>query len=232
MNDNAILKISALFSFATFASIVAGIPIKAKLGAIGGPGPINFADGELLSKLHAAEPATVWVDTAALVGPVLGLGAGIGWYLLLNKHSALALYGTLLWYLGMLFIVAQDAMQLAVVSTLPAEYVAASDASKPAIAAMASVLAYIIEVLASVGVISYVGSLLIGVACLRCSLVPKWLGWLCVVASLVATVSSVLAMLLPPMPLFGLGRAIGVQLFVMLWIPAMGVLMYRHAGKA
>jgi len=88
---------------------------------------------------HDGERPQVWVDVLALISPVLALPAGAGWYLLAEDRRPLAALGILLWYLGMVFVIAQDALQVAVVTTLPSAYVAA-DASIRCIPALGIVM--------------------------------------------------------------------------------------------
>jgi hypothetical protein len=152
MNDTSTLRIAAAFSFLSPLAIVAGVPFAASLGGVGGPGPIDFGDGVRLDRLAELGAAAVRVDLFALLGPVFAVPAVFGWYLLLRPTSrSAAQLGVALWLFGMVFIVMQDALQLALVSTLPAAHAAADIETRAAIEAVGGSLGYAIEVLAFTG---------------------------------------------------------------------------------
>jgi hypothetical protein len=145
MHDLPVIRIAATFSLLSPVAILAAIPIAAGLRGVGGPGLIDFGSGEMLAQLAAGAPRTIWVDTLALIGPVLALPAGAGWYLILRNERSLAAFGALFWYLGMMFVITQDAVQLALVTKLPPAYVAADASLKPAIEMFGDSLAYVVE---------------------------------------------------------------------------------------
>jgi hypothetical protein len=180
--------------------------------------------------IHELQSAAVWVDTFALIGPTLAFGILVGWYLMVRRTSVFALYGAVLSYVGLIFIVAQDALQLALVSRLPAAYLAATEATRPAILIMGSALAYAIEVLANVGIVSYVGAFILYVVMLRTPAIPRWISLTGVLASGLATLSSLLVLLVPQAPLVGIGRPIGILLNIVVGL-ALGVVMLRWKEK-
>jgi len=226
MIQRPVLRLAAVLSILSPLLILAAAPFAARLRGAGGPGPIDFGDEKVLMQLHGLLPAAIWVDTVALIGPTLAFGIGAGWYLMLRRTSTFALYGAVLLYVGLIFIVAQDALQLAFVSRLPAAYVAASDSTKPAILVIGATLAYTVEVLATVGIINYVGTFILYLVTLRTPRIPKWIGGLGVLASALATLSSLLVLVLPQIPLLGIGRPIGILANIVLGIP-LGIVMWR-----
>jgi hypothetical protein len=145
---------------------------------------------------------------------------------MVRRTNVFALYGAVLSYVGMIFIIAQDAMQLAFVSRLPAAYVAATDATKPAVLVIGSVLAYAVEVLANVGIVSDLGALVLYLVMLHTPAIPRWIGLVGALSSGLAMLSSLLVMLVPQVPLVGIGRPIGILLNIVLGF-ALGIVMLR-----
>ena len=223
MSNRPVLTIAGLLSVVNPLLILAALPFAARLR---GPGPINFGDARVLEQLHAAQSDAVWVATIALIGPTLAFGIGIGWYLMVRRTSALALYGTVLSYVGLAFVVAQDALQLAFVSRLPAAYVAATDAVKPAILGVGDTLGYAIEVLANVGIVGSVGAFIMYLVTLRTPGIPRWIGVVGALSSGLTFLSHMLVLLIPQVPALGIGRPIGILAQIAVGF-ALGIIMLR-----
>jgi hypothetical protein len=210
--------------------LLGGVPLAAGLQGVAGPGLIAFGDGEILAQLAAAAPRTIWIDAVALVGPMVALPSGAGWHLLAGNQRPLAAFGTLLWYIGISFIIAQDAIQLAVVTTLPSAYVEATEMAKPAIEAFGATLAYVIEVLASVGIASNFGFLLVCIALLRAGGVPSWIPWLGIAVSALDLVSRAAQLAFPQAVWPTVAFVVGLLTFIMIVGPALGVVMWRRSS--
>lgn len=226
MSIKPALTIAGVLSIVNPLLILVALPFAARLRGVGGPGPIDFGDARVLEQLHEVQADAVWVDTIALIGPTPALGIGIGWYLMVRRTSVLALYGTVLSYVGLVFVVAQDALQLAFVSRLPAAYVAATDAAKPAILAAGDTLGYAIEVLANVGIVGYVGAFIMYLVTLRTPSIPRGIGVVGAMASGLAILSSLLVLMIPQVPMLGIGRPIGILSNIMVGF-ALGIVMLR-----
>jgi hypothetical protein len=226
VSNRFVVRLAGLISVLSPLLILLAAPFAARVRGFGGPGPIAFGDEQVLLQLNAMLPAAVWVDTMALIGPTLAFAIGIGWYLILRRTSAFALYGMVLWYVGLVFIVAQDALQLALVSKLPGAYVVANDSAQPAILVFGVTLAYTIEVLANVGIVSYVGAFILYLVTWRTASIPKWIGAVGTLSSGLAILSSLLVMVLPQIPALGIGRPIGLLANIVLGI-ALGIVMLR-----
>jgi hypothetical protein len=222
-----ILKISGACAILSALLLLCGVPLAAGLQGLGGPGLIAFGDGEVLTRLAAAAPRPIWIDTIALAGPVVALPSGAGWHLLAGRDKPLAVFGTLLWYIGIVFVIAQDAIQLAVVTTLPPAYVAASEIARPAIEAFGATLAYVIEVLASLGIASNVGFPLVCIALLRAATAPRWIPLLGIAVSLLALVARAAQYAFPQTAWPAAVAVIALLMFVMIVGPALGVVMWR-----
>ncbi len=223
-SDTVLMKISGVFAILSPLSIFAGIPIGIGLEGVGGPGPIDFGNPETLTQLRAHAPQTVWIDTLALIGPVLALPVGVGWYRLLRETGSLAALAVVLWYVGMVFVITQDALQLALVTTLPELHAAASDAARPAIEAFAASMGYAIEVIAAVPVEAFATGLLC-IVMLQSTAVPRWIGALGLASVAVICGMRLLAVAFAE-PLVGVVVASGFMA-LMVFILSTGVVMLR-----
>jgi hypothetical protein len=231
VTDATTLRIAAAFAFLSPLAIFAGIPYAAQLAGAGGPGPIDFGDGAVLARLAELGAAPARVDFFALLGPILALPATMGWYVLLRPQGRLALLGVVLWYFGMVFIIAQDALQLALTSTLPDSYASVDIVARVTLEAVGRSFADIIEVLAFSGHLpNGFGIILLSLVMWRSGVVPKWLAGIGLVASMLALGSAVLGFAFPAMPLLGIGVPIGI--FMLLgWGIGLGVVMLREAKR-
>ncbi len=88
MGDTSLTKLSGIFSLLSAACIIAAIAIGI---ASGGQGPqaMDFGDPALLARLHEGGSTTLLLVSLALIGPALGLGAGLGWHVLLRSQGAM-----------------------------------------------------------------------------------------------------------------------------------------------
>lgn len=226
------MKIAAVFSFLSTLTILAGVPYAARLRGLGGPGLIDFGDAAILTQLAMAGSAPVLIDTFAFLGPLLALPIGAGWYLLLRNQKPLAGLGVLLWYLGMIFVITQDAMQLALVTKLPSAYLAADASIKPALLVFGESLAYIIDILVFAAVLHAAGLFLVSMAMAREPRVPKWIAYLGMGASLIGVASTFGSALVPGVPALKAGGPLAIITIVVVWIPAVGVVMWRRRREA
>jgi hypothetical protein len=230
MNDASLLRLAAVFSFLSPLAILAGIPFAASLGGVGGPGPIDYGDGALLLRLAELGEAPVRVDLFALLGPVFALPAAFGWYALLRSKGRLVQLGVGLWLIGMVFIVMQDALQLAFTATLPAAYAAADASTRAAIAAVGGGLGYAIDVLAFTGHLpNGLGFLLLSLLMWR-SVVPQWIAGLGLASATLSLGAGVLSFAFPVIAWFGIGVPIGIFL-LLVCIAGLGVVMLREAKR-
>ena len=232
MNDTATLRVAAAFSFLSPLAILAGVPFAASLGGVGGPGPIDFGDGALLDRLAQVGATAVRVDLFALLGPLFSLPAAFGWYLLLRSTSrSTAQLGVALWLIGMVFIILQDALQLALVSTLPAAHAAADIETRAAIEAVGGSLGYTIDVFAFTGHLpNGFGFIVLSLLMWRCAAIPKWIAALGLVSATLALASGVLGFVFSEVVWLGIGVPVGIML-LLICIAALGVVMLREAKR-
>lgn len=224
MGDRSVLRIAGLFSLLSVASIVAAIVIGVSLGG-GGPVAIDFGDPTVLRDIASAGQVPVLLSFLALVGPTLGLPAGLGWYRLLGHKGGYVLMGVVLWYLGMVFVIWQDAMELVLVAELPKAYTAADGAQAEALLAAGRLLGAAVETFIVLGdVVSFFGMVLVNVA--MWTLGGRWR-----ILAAAGAAACVLITAGVAFPALAPVRLPGFVLFVT-WMAATGIAMLRAAGAA
>jgi hypothetical protein len=224
MDDRSLAKIAGCFSILSALCILVAIPIGISLNT-GGPSAIDFGNPETLDRLRAAMPGMLLVEVLALAGPTLALAAGLGWHQMLRRDGSYVTLGVLLWYVGMLFVVLQDAIEFSLVEFLPAAHASAEAALKPGLLAAGAVLGRVIEVLTLLGdCVSGFGLALVNIALLRRTGSWRLLGG----AGLLSTALTTAGLLLPQL---GIARLLGFVIF-MAWLITMGIVMLRWRSPA
>lgn len=233
MDRNLVLRVAAVFSFLSAACIFVMMLAAAGLRGAGGPGPIEFGSSEVLLRLASLSSTAIRVDALALAAPVLGLGAGLGWYHLAAQESRLsAAYGVLLWYVGMILVVTQDALQLALVSHLPQAHASVDEGTRATLEILGASFAAFIRTLVYASQISGVGLVLLCRALRTAAQVPRWLTTVGMIAAVLPVLSQLAVALLPGIPALGLGVPLGILLLTLFWGPAMGTVMWRASRQA
>jgi hypothetical protein len=134
------------------------------------PGRIDFGNANTLQRLVTAMPGALWLAQLSLIGPTIALGTGIGWYQVLRTVGSYVAFGVALWYLilGMVLVVTQDAVEVAIVDYLPSAYVAADASLRPSLLALGAGASRSLDMVAAVGdSLSFLGLALINVALWR-----------------------------------------------------------------
>ncbi len=160
-----------------------------------------------------------------LLYPVLLMPAALGFYQTLRQAGALLWIAVAAIFTGALLFIGASMTLIGVAYELAPGYVEASDASKAALALMASTLGGTAHVALSV---AYLLSLGIGVglfalAILRTSVVPKWVGWLGLVVVLIGAWPQALRSVSPVFT--GIGF-LGLLAFLV-WMVVMGAVLLR-----
>jgi hypothetical protein len=214
------LRIAGTFSLLSAGALIGAAVLGIAMGGEG-PAPIDFGDREVLARLASAGPTGVLLETLALLAPVLALGAGIGWLRLAGQESGLARVGVLLWYVGMIFVVAQDAAELGLVRILPGAVAHAGPAEEVALLAIGSVAGEIVRVFIVLGDLLSFGALgLVAAALVQRTGQVRWFGWLGLVCALFVILGLLVPILLPL-------RLLGFLLFV-IWLAGLGLAMLRE----
>jgi hypothetical protein len=222
------MKTAGVFTLLAVAANIAAVAVGVSYG-IQPPPTVDFGNAEQLSALAQEPRPAILAYWLGLLSPCLALPIGFGWLVLLRR-SAHAQFGVLMFYVGMLFVVLLDILELALYSELPTRYVAATDAAKPAILALGGVLDLTKAVLGYVGHFFAFGlaQFAIGLAILKDRVVPSWLGWLSLVPAILLGWLATALTLSGRSSAAGGVAAIGVPIFFV-WLLSMGVVLLRAA---
>ena len=165
-----------------------------------------------------------WFDVLALV---LNMAAVLGFYQALRQAGPLLLIAVVAFLTGVIFVLAHEFIRLGIAYELAPGIADASTATRPALEVMANTLRQTSWIAAGVGyvLIFGIGVLLFSFAILRTSVVPKWIGWLGLIAvavnvALVTLLSGVFDSSIRPPWLLASGTHLG-------WMLAMGVVLLR-----
>jgi len=228
--DSSLTRISAICSFLSPLCVFVAIPIA--VAADIPPGRIDFGNANTLQRLVTAMPSALWLAHLSLIGPTIALGTGIGWYQVLRTVGSYVAFGVVLWYLGMVLIVTQDAVEVAIVDYLPAAYVAADASLRPSLLALGAGTSRSLDMVAAVGdSLSFLGLALINVALWRYRPTLRPLAGLGFVS--VFLILGGLSLPSVSSGLQGLARLFpaGFMLF-MLWMVGMGIVLLRWKPAA
>ena len=165
-----------------------------------------------------------WFDVLALL---LSMAAVLGFYQALRQAGPLLLIAVVAFLTGIIFVLAHEFIRLGIAYELAPGIAEASAATRPALEVMADTLRKTSWLAAGVGyvLIFGIGVLLFSFAILRTSVVPKWIGWLGLIAvavnvALVTLLSGVFDSSIRPPWLLASVTYLG-------WVLAMGVVLLR-----
>lgn len=221
-------QLSAVFSILSPLVILILIPLG--LSAGGGPAPVNFGNPEELARLLRSMPKTMWIETLALAAPTLALGAGYGWWVMLKPAGSYVGWAVLLWYLGMIFIIFNDALELAFAAQFPSAYATAPESSKHALLVLGASMSSAIDACAVLGgIVSFFGAIFITLAMMHFPGLPPWLGWLGLIAVLTLLFTRALSVPFKRARALGLFTLVGFVLY-MVWMIITGIFMWKYSG--
>jgi len=178
MNDRVITRIAGLSALLATVAQFAAIGVALYHGIVPG-GPIDFGDAAQVTAANANHAATVLGLSLATLAPSLLLPLGLGLYVVLKPAKAYALFGLVMYYVGMTIALVHEVFRVVLFARLPPAYVAASEVSKPTILVLGDVLSHAEAVFDLIGFIVLLGLSLsaFAIAILRLRVVPRWLGW-------------------------------------------------------
>lgn len=224
MAEPAVLRLAGTCALLSMACVVATIAIAISAGPGGAP-VLEFGDAEAVRALAAAGAVPPLLSLLALISPTISLPAGIGWYRWLAPKGGLLLPGVVLWYLGMVFVIWQDALEYVLVANLPTAFVAAGGAEAAALLAAGDLLGRSITVFTILGdLVSFFGIVLVNISVWR--LGGRWR--LAAAAGMAGGVLICAGLLVPALAAV---RLPGFLLFVA-WMTITGIAMLRHHGAA
>jgi hypothetical protein len=148
------------------------------------PAAIDHSDAQTLLLMHERVPDSLYASVFGLVGPTLALIASLGWHVVLRPAGPLAKLGIRIFQVGLVLVIAQDAIELFADATLPAQFAVADTASREALLSQGEVYDLTIWIVTDVGhTFNFIGALLYGLALLRLSRAWKALAVLALIAA-------------------------------------------------
>ena len=227
VTDTLTTRLSGTFAVLSMAAEFAAIGLAFRHG-INAP-TLNAMNWGVEQQLLFFQPdwmATLF--TLGILAPCCAMLSFLTMYSVLAPGGSAAFCGVIVTSLGFLIGVIGELIRLSAVTTLPARYVAAPEAAKPAVLALGAFLSRLFLTILPISLllVSAVGMPLVAVAILRGGTLPRWLGWLLLAPSvLIGYVGIPLMMLVSPSvggPVVGLGLNV-----VFLWTVLIGIVLLR-----
>jgi hypothetical protein len=179
MNSTFITRIAGVAALLSVVVQFGAIGIAVSRGVRPG-GAIDFGDSvQLLAAATSDHAANVLGLSLPTLSPFLALPLGLGLYVMLKPAKAYALFGTVMFYVGMTIALSHEVLRVSLFAQLPPAYLASPESAKPAILALGSVLQYaegMFDLIAFV-VMFGLGFSAFALAILSIRIVPHWLGW-------------------------------------------------------
>jgi hypothetical protein len=158
LGDATVTRICGVFLLLSGALGLVAAPVAMSIGY---PVFADFGDGEALSRLAAAAPAPFLFGLLQICLPTFALASSLGFYYLLRSAGAVVVLGVVLNALGLVFTTIQDGIEVTLVHYLPASYVAADEVTQPTALAIGEFGTTAMGVFGRLGIVGYVGLLLI-----------------------------------------------------------------------
>ena len=224
MTSLFVVRIAGIFMLLAVAAQFAAMGIAVANGIQPGA-PLDFSDGEQLLAASDANPALLGL-VFATISPSFGLPIGIGLYVVLKDAKGYALFGAMMFYVGMTLALVHEVLRIALFWRMPGLYRHATDAARPAILALGDLVVHIQDMLSLVAmVLSFgLGLTALAVGIVRTGALPPWQGWALLVIGTAVLVAY-------PMQYFrvpGASQAVlAVMLVFFLWLVATGLTLLR-----
>ena len=227
MNDKFITRVAGVSALLSVVVQFGAIGIAVSRGIRPG-GAIDFGDGaQLVAAATSEHAASVLGLSLATLSPFVGLPLGLGLYVLLKPAQAYALFGAVMYYVGMTITLIHEVLRIALFVKLPPAYLAAPESSKPAIVVLGGLLQYAEGMFALMAFIVMFGLGLsaFALAILSLRVVPHWLGWTLLVPAVGV------GLIAYPLGYFGVTTAgmlvLPGMLIFFVWLVSMAVVLLR-----
>ena len=224
MGNISLVRVGGVCAILVVASFIAAIVVQFVIGDLG-PGDLARNPGQSLLDVDRDRTAFVTFEWFFLLAAVLLIPVALVYQQGHSSTRASIRRSVAALFTGAVLLIAASVTLIGVAYELAPDYVEASESTRPALAAMASTLGItaLIEIrlgyLLSLGI----GVGLFAIASLGTSVVPRWIGWLGLMAALLGGLLRALA---PVSDVFGNIGFLGFLAFLV-WIMAMGVVMLR-----
>jgi hypothetical protein len=227
MTTNAgLARLSGLLLLTAVAANLTAFGVGMSRGLMPPPA-FDFGDAHHLSRLSAESTSHLLPLVLSLLSPVLAIPAGLGLFHILKPAGWPALFGTVMFFVGMVFVVLLDVLELVAIARVAPDFGTAADFARPSIQALGGAIDALIDVLGYVGhFFSFaLAQLAFGFSILRVDRVPNWLGWLAFIPAIA------IGWLVPIVVLAGARPAalagIGIMAFV-IWLIGMAIVLLKY----
>ena len=178
----SLVKVGGVCAILVVASIIVGIIVR---GVAGVPGIRDLTVDAEQWLLDVGDNRTAFLIHWGFLflGAVLAIPAALGFYQALRQAGALLWIAVAAWFTVFLLRIASAMTLSGIGYALVPAYVAASETTRPALAAIASTLVATTFVPGGFPFLG-IALALFALAILRTSVVPRWIGWLGLVAAL------------------------------------------------
>jgi hypothetical protein len=225
MGEVALPRIAGVFLLAALTTNTVAFFIGTSRG-LAPPPTFDFGDAQQLERLSAEAGAHLFPLTLGLVSPVLAIPAGLGIYHVLKTAGWPALFGVVMFYVGMIFVVLLDVLELLAIARVAPAFGAASDIARPSIQALGGAIDSAINVLGYVGHFFSFGlaQLAWGIAIIKVPGISNWLGGLSFIPGvLIGWLTPLIAITgISPAPVIGIGL-----IAFLTWLIGMAVVLLR-----
>lgn len=170
--------------------------------------------------------AFLTVHWLVIFGVALEFAAAVGFFWILRRVGPLTWFGLTAWITGLVLVMVEHILVMAIDHAVMPGYVGADEAAKPIWAAINATMLRTLLIAASVGnTLDWgVAVPIFALASLRIRVVPKWIGWLGVLVGVLQWYHNLMRLF----PLFALvPLPIALVPSFIVWMVAMGVVFLR-----
>ena len=193
--------------------------------------PLDFSDG---AQLLAARNVTAGVVglVFATISPSLGLPLALGLYVVLKDARGYALFGATMYYVGQTLALVHEALRIVLYWRMPLLYQQATEAARPAVLALGDLVVHLQDLIATISIVIAFGTGLsvLGLGILRTGALPRVLGWVLLVQSVLVGLIAFPAQYFR-VPGASVAVLAGMMVFF-LWLIATGVALLRWRPPA
>jgi len=219
MADTTVTRLCGAFTLLSAVLGLAGAPIAASIGY---PIFADFGDGDTLLAMASNWPTPLLFGLLQITLPTLALAGALGYYYLLKDGGPLVVLGVVLLCSGLVFTIAQDGIEIALIDALPRAYAAADAAARPALLTVGDAGTSALGVFGRLGVIGLIGTLLLALTMWRLRR-WRWIAGLYFVVFVLTMAANTLAALVP---VLGIAFPLGYSL-LRVYMLAIGGVMLR-----
>jgi hypothetical protein len=186
MPDASLVTIGAACAILCPATLASGLIVGSIYGL--STESLSFGTGEHLLRLNEKQFGYLLRQVLLLLGTLLAIPLGLTLYQILKAAGSYVGIAALAWAFGLILAILNDLLTIVMLAQLLPAYAISTSAERPALEAISSVFDPLIRYLQLIGDMLFigVGAGLFAIAILQTVVLPGWLGWLGLLASVLA----------------------------------------------